>query len=215
MRTSTAASSASPALRAEDPDPARKIGWLYYSGWRQLLWKMRGVSDECASAENTAAYRRLGGRYQGDGGGLGSVQEKRGRASCRSRLARCAGVRPRLRQEGVEAPGPGDTGRTGREDQGLRWGSYEGVSQEGTHLQRSHRPLQGDRRWAPGRRQPRTGNGAPHPDGQPVRGDRAPRPGPRSRTYGRREFLASGQDRRRRGLLRRRAQGWGARRQYR
>src|SRR5215203_7568394 len=136
MRTSTAASSASPSRRAEDPDPARKIGWLYYSGWRQLLWKMRGVSDECASAENTAAYRRLGGRYQGDGGGLGPGQRERSRATRRSHLARCAGVRPRLRKKGAEAPGPGDTGRAGGEDQGLRWGSHEGVSQEGTHLRR-------------------------------------------------------------------------------
>src|ERR687889_2461744 len=157
-----------------------------------MLWRMRGAWNERASREDTVAYRRLGGRYQGDGGGLGPGQKERGRATRRARLARRAGVRPRLRQEGVEAPGPGDTGRAGREDQGLRWGSHEGVSQEGAHLQRGHRPLQGNRRWAPGRRQPRTWNGAAPPDGQSVRGDRAPRPGPRSRTYGRRELLASG-----------------------
>jgi hypothetical protein len=34
MLTSTAASSASPSRRAEDHDPTRKGGWLYYSGWR-------------------------------------------------------------------------------------------------------------------------------------------------------------------------------------
>src|SRR5215207_6911380 len=155
MRTSTAASSASPYLRAEDPDPTRKGGWRYYSDWRQITRRMRGVSNERASGENTAAYRRFGGRYQGGRGSLGPGQKARGRAARRPRLARCEGVRPRLRQEGAKAPGPGDTGRAGREDQGFRWGSCEGVSEKGTHLQRGHRPVQRDRRRAPGRGQPR------------------------------------------------------------
>ena len=73
----------------------------------------------------------------------------------------------------------------------------------------------GDRRGAPGRRQPRAGHGAAHPDGQPVRGDRAPRPGPRPRAQGRTGVLAAGEGRRRRGLLRRRAQGGRARRRHR
>ena len=42
----------------------------------------------------------------------------------------------------------------------------------------------GDRSWAPGRRQPWARHGAAHPDGQPVRGDRAPLPGPRPRATG-------------------------------
>ena len=88
----------------------------------------------------------------------------------------------------LRAPGTGGARRAGREDKGRRGRGREGASPRGTHLQPGHRARQGDRRWAPGRRQPRAGHGAAHPDGQPVRGDRAPRPGPRPRAQGREDF---------------------------